>query len=269
MLISPIFWTPSISRCPRRASVAIDRVLRSQKGSKWHAWTHYPALSHIKSLEITRSIWFGLFFERYDCTHKYVQNTHRGLLNHKGRSFPLLATSLMVMKNVFTQVHKRELGLLCFSKRLGISKKYWQCRPFFSEQALKPCWNLISMSRFKNSHLYIGPPLNSFEQLHLLLCLLIMCEQKHGIHSALGTRNHCKSFLSPCGLSGRQIQSKHEFLGIYYKYIMWLNCAGSPAMDLYSLSLRTPIFPAVIFPKGKPAHWALFKRRANLNTATI
>lgn len=153
---------------------------------------------------------------------------------------------------------------------IRISKKYWQCRSFFFfEQALKPCWNLISMSRFKNSHLYISLPRTLLSSCHLLLCLLIMCEQKHSIHSALGTRNHCKSFLSPCGLSGRQIQSKHEFLGIYYKYIMWLNCACSPAMDLYSLSLRTPIFPAVIFPKGRPAHWALFKRRANLNTATI
>lgn len=92
MLISPIFQTPSISRCPRRVSVAIDLVLHSQKGSELHAWSHYPALLHIKSLEITRSIWLGLYFERYDCTYKYAQNTWWGPLNHKGRSFPLLAT---------------------------------------------------------------------------------------------------------------------------------------------------------------------------------
>lgn len=180
-----------------------------------------------------------------------------------------LPQSLMVMKNVFTQVHKRELGLLCFSNRLGFQRNTGNVGHFFFWKALKPCWKLISMSRFKNSHLYISLPRTLLSSCCLLLCLLIMCEQKHSIHSALGTRNHCKSFLSPWGLSGRQIQSKHEFLGIYYKYIMWLNCAGSPAMDLYSLSLRTPIFPTVIFPKGRPAHWALFKRQANLNTATI
>ena len=42
-----------------------------------------------------------------------------------------LPQSLMVMKNVFTQVHKRELGLLCFSNRLGFQRNTGNVGHFF------------------------------------------------------------------------------------------------------------------------------------------
>lgn len=76
---------------------------------------------------------FGLGCSLKDMT--VPTNMHRILVEDswitKAGPSLFLPQSLMVMKNVFTQVYKRELGLLCFSNRLGFSKKYWQCRSFF------------------------------------------------------------------------------------------------------------------------------------------
>lgn len=50
---------------------------------------------------------------------------------------------------------------------------------------------------------------------------------------------------------------------------MWLNWAGSPARHFHSAYLRPSIFPAIIVPAGRLTRWALFTKRANLNTATV
>lgn len=104
--------------------------------------------------------------------------------------------SLMVVRNVFTQVHKGELGLLCFSNRLEFSKKSWHGSFFFF------FWNklwshaeiLSVCGRFKNSHLYVSLLRALLSSCHLLLCLLIMCEQKQSKRPSLGTRNTVSHF---------------------------------------------------------------------------
>jgi hypothetical protein len=90
MLISPIFSMLSISRCPRRASVAIDLCYTGRKAPV-SMLNPLPWGSHTKCLETAPSIWVGLVFERHDCSHKYAQNIPGGPLKHKGKAFPVLA----------------------------------------------------------------------------------------------------------------------------------------------------------------------------------
>lgn len=52
---------------------------------------------------------------------------------------------------------------------------------------------------------------------------------------------------------------------MYYKYIMWLKCAGSPAVDLYSLS-RNPHFSSHNLPKGKALLTGLFLKGVQIST---
>ena len=119
------------------------------------------------------------------------------------------------------------------------------------------------MSRFKNSHLYVSLLRALLSSCHLLLCLLIMCEQKQSKRPALGTRNS-QPFLSPCDLSGRQIQSKQGFVGIVYKYVIkvcWLTC------NAFVLNLsHHPCFSSCNLPKGKAVLTCLFLKGAQIST---
>lgn len=117
---------PLKSKCGYWSDPSVTKV------SEQH--THHPALSHVKKDWRLPEV-FGLCCSLKDMT--VPTNMHSLLVEHSwitkaGPSF-FSPQSLMVARNVFTQVHKGELGLLCFSNRLEFSKKSWHGSFFWNK----------------------------------------------------------------------------------------------------------------------------------------